>query len=76
MRALKGFNLIMTLTNDVLLFRGLINSLLPLLEVSRKRVLKLEQMVCQPIAELCFQPEENFILKVEIMVFCLAYCKF
>ncbi|KAM4897540.1 uncharacterized protein FYW23_005302 isoform 1-T2 [Sylvia borin] len=46
------------------------------MEVSWKRVLKLEQMVYQSIAELCFQPEENFILKVEIMVFCLAYCKF
>lgn len=66
----------MILTNDVLIFLGLINSLFPLLEVSRKRVLKLEQMVSQSVAELCLQPEENFTLEVEIMVFCLAYCKF
>lgn len=74
MRALRDFNLPKIVTNDVAIFLGLINDLFPLVEVPRKRDVKLEQMVRQSIAELCLQPEENFILKVEIMAFCLVYC--
>lgn len=76
MRALRDFNLPKIVTNDIPIFLGLINDLLPLLEVPQKRDLKLEQMVHQSIAGLHLQPEENFMLKVEIMAFCLAYCKF
>ncbi|XP_042314347.1 dynein axonemal heavy chain 11-like [Sceloporus undulatus] len=64
MRALRDFNLPKVVTNDVPIFLGLINDLFPLLEVPRKRDLKLEQLVRQSIAELHLQPEENFILKV------------
>uniref|UniRef100_A0A8D0L2M4 Dynein axonemal heavy chain 11 n=1 Tax=Sphenodon punctatus TaxID=8508 RepID=A0A8D0L2M4_SPHPU len=64
MRALRDFNLPKIVTNDVPIFLGLINDLFPLLEVPRKRDVKLEQMVRQSIAELHLQPEENFILKV------------
>lgn len=31
---------------------------------------------CPSFAELHLQPEENFILKVEIMAFCSVCCKF
>ncbi|XP_033023836.1 dynein heavy chain 11, axonemal-like [Lacerta agilis] len=64
MRALRDFNLPKVVTNDAPIFLGLINDLFPLLEVPRKRDLKLEQLVRQSIAELHLQPEENFILKV------------
>ncbi|XP_053327234.1 dynein axonemal heavy chain 11-like [Spea bombifrons] len=64
MRALRDFNLPKIVTNDVTIFLGLINDLFPLLEVPRNRDVKLEQMVRQSIAELCLQPEENFILKI------------
>ncbi|KAM4626866.1 dynein axonemal heavy chain 11-like [Discoglossus pictus] len=64
MRALRDFNLPKIVTNDVTIFLGLINDLFPLLEVPRKRDVKLEQMVRQSIAELHLQPEENFILKI------------
>ncbi|KAH0621501.1 hypothetical protein JD844_022871 [Phrynosoma platyrhinos] len=64
MRALRDFNLPKVVTNDVPIFLGLINDLFPLLEVPRKRDLKLEQLVRQSIADLHLQPEENFILKV------------
>ncbi|XP_072275197.1 dynein axonemal heavy chain 11-like [Pyxicephalus adspersus] len=64
MRALRDFNLPKIVTNDVAIFLGLINDLFPLLEVPRKRDVKLEQMVRQSIAELRLQPEENFILKI------------
>lgn len=74
MRALRDFNLPKIVTNDVTIFLGLISDLFPLLEVPRKRDVKLEQMVRQSIAELHLQPEENFILKVEIIAFCLVYC--
>ncbi|XP_069077648.1 dynein axonemal heavy chain 11-like [Pleurodeles waltl] len=64
MRALRDFNLPKIVTNDVSIFLGLINDLFPLLEVPRKKDLKMEQMVRQSIAELRLQPEETFILKV------------
>ncbi|KAM8934084.1 dynein axonemal heavy chain 11-like [Pelodytes ibericus] len=64
MRALRDFNLPKIVTNDVTIFLGLINDLFPLLEVPRKRDVKLGQMVRQSIAELHLQPEENFILKI------------
>ncbi|MEE6489662.1 hypothetical protein FKM82_015640 [Ascaphus truei] len=64
MRALRDFNLPKIVTNDFTIFLGLINDLFPLLEVPRKRDVKLEQMVRQSIAELRLQPEENFILKI------------
>uniref|UniRef100_A0A8D2LWB2 AAA+ ATPase domain-containing protein n=1 Tax=Varanus komodoensis TaxID=61221 RepID=A0A8D2LWB2_VARKO len=64
MRALRDFNLPKVVTNDVPIFLGLINDLFPLLEVPRKRDLRLEQLVRQSIAKLHLQPEENFILKV------------
>ncbi|XP_071977799.1 dynein axonemal heavy chain 11-like isoform X1 [Engystomops pustulosus] len=64
MRALRDFNLPKIVTNDVTIFLGLICDLFPLLEVPRKRDVKLEQMVRQSIAELHLQPEENFILKI------------
>ncbi|KAM4697873.1 dynein axonemal heavy chain 11-like [Rhinophrynus dorsalis] len=64
MRALRDFNLPKIVTNDVTIFLGLINDLFPLLEVPRKRDMKLEQMVRQSISELRLQPEENFILKI------------
>ncbi|KAM3917468.1 dynein axonemal heavy chain 11-like [Leptodactylus fuscus] len=64
MRALRDFNLPKIVTNDVTIFLGLIGDLFPLLEVPRKKDVKLEQMVRQSIAELHLQPEENFILKI------------
>uniref|UniRef100_F6QQT7 AAA+ ATPase domain-containing protein n=1 Tax=Xenopus tropicalis TaxID=8364 RepID=F6QQT7_XENTR len=64
MRALRDFNLPKIVTNDVAIFLGLINDLFPMLEVPRKRDVKLEQMVRQSVAELHLQPEENFILKI------------
>ncbi|KAJ1188156.1 hypothetical protein NDU88_004920 [Pleurodeles waltl] len=72
MRALRDFNLPKIVTNDVSIFLGLINDLFPLLEVPRKKDLKMEQMVRQSIAELRLQPEETFILKVAIMTFPLS----
>uniref|UniRef100_A0AAY4DTI1 Dynein, axonemal, heavy polypeptide 9 like n=1 Tax=Denticeps clupeoides TaxID=299321 RepID=A0AAY4DTI1_9TELE len=64
MRALRDFNLPKIVTSDFPIFLGLISDLFPLLDVSRKRDLVLEQAVRQAIIELHLQPEENFILKV------------
>ncbi|KAG5833963.1 hypothetical protein ANANG_G00281520 [Anguilla anguilla] len=64
MRALRDFNLPKITSSDVPIFLGLISDLFPLLEVVRKRDLRLEQAVRQSVADLHLQPEENFVLKV------------
>lgn len=67
MRALRDFNLPKIVTGDVPIFLGLIADLFPLLDIPRKRDLRLEQQVRQAISELHLQPEENFILKVSLL---------
>lgn len=64
MHALRDFNLPKIVTSDVPIFLGLISDLFPLLDIPRKRDLRLEQHIRQAVSELRLQPEENFILKV------------
>ncbi|XP_076978309.1 dynein axonemal heavy chain 11 isoform X2 [Tamandua tetradactyla] len=64
MRALRDFNMPKIETEDIPVFLGLVSDLFPSLDVSRKRVPHLEQMVRQSALELHLQPEESFVLKV------------
>lgn len=68
MRALRDFNLPKIVTSDVPIFLGLISDLFPQLDVPRKRDPTLESAVRQSVNELRLQPEENFILKVLLLV--------
>ncbi|KAK4884824.1 hypothetical protein RN001_001095 [Aquatica leii] len=64
MRALRDFNIPKIVTDDVLVFMGLIGDLFPALDVPRKRVPEFEKMVKQSAVDLNLQPEDGFILKV------------
>lgn len=68
MQALRDFNLPKIVTDDILIFMGLISDLFPALDVPRKRNLQFEQMVKQSTLELLLQPEESFILKVKELI--------
>lgn len=64
MRALRDFNLPKILTEDVMIFLGLLGDLFPGLEVERERDCEFEMTVRKTTVELRLQPEETFILKV------------
>lgn len=48
---------------------GLIGDLFPALDVPRKRDLDFEKQIRQAAIDLKLQPEDNFILKVNIFFF-------
>lgn len=80
MLALRDFNLPKIISEDVGVFLGLIGDLFPALDVPRKKNPVLEKSVKEAIAELKFQPEDNFVLKVcnKILIipkrqFCLSF---
>ncbi|KAJ8921300.1 hypothetical protein NQ315_013774 [Exocentrus adspersus] len=64
MRALRDFNVPKIVTDDTLVFMGLIGDLFPALEVPRKRDADFERTIKQAAVDLKLQPEDNFILKV------------
>ncbi|XP_062957128.1 dynein axonemal heavy chain 11 [Cynocephalus volans] len=64
MRALRDFNMPKIVTDDIVVFLGLVGDLFPALDVPRKRKPQFEQIVRQSTLELHLQPEESFILKV------------
>lgn len=69
MRALRDFNIPKIISDDVPVFMGLIGDLFPSLDVPRKRDQDFEKTVKQAAVDLLLQPEENFILKVLVVVF-------
>lgn len=66
MRALRDFNITKIVTDDIPVFMGLIGDLFPALNVPRKRNMDFERDIRQAVLDLKLQPEENFILKVNI----------
>ncbi|XP_034410206.1 dynein heavy chain 11, axonemal [Cyclopterus lumpus] len=64
MRALRDFNMPKIVTEDVIVFLGLLGDLFPGLEVERERDCEFEKAVRKTTLELRLQPEETFILKV------------
>lgn len=68
MRALRDFNIPKIVTDDVPVFMGLIGDLFPALDVPRKRDMDFERTVKQAALDLLLQPEDNFILKVCVLV--------
>lgn len=67
MRALRDFNIPKVVTDDTPVFMGLIGDLFPALEVPRKRDAEFERTVKQAAVDLLLQPEDNFILKVNLV---------
>ena len=68
MRALRDFNLPKIVTDDVPIIMGLIGDLFPALEVPRNRDLEFEKLIRQATLDQKLQPEDNFILKVGLIV--------
>lgn len=64
MRALRDFNLPKVVTEDVVIFLGLLGDLFPGLEVERERDFEFEMAIRKTTQELRLQQEEAFILKV------------
>ncbi|XP_074539499.1 dynein axonemal heavy chain 11 isoform X2 [Halichoeres trimaculatus] len=64
MRALRDFNLPKVVTEDVIIFLGLLGDLFPGLEVERERDFEFETAIRKTTQELRLQQEEAFILKV------------
>ncbi|XP_060906749.1 dynein axonemal heavy chain 11 [Labrus mixtus] len=64
MRALRDFNMPKVVTEDVMIFLGLLGDLFPGLEVERERDFEFEKTIRKTTLELRLQPEETFILKV------------
>lgn len=64
MRALRDFNMPKIVTEDVMIFLGLLGDLFPGLEVERERDFEFEKAIRKTAVELLLQPEETFILKV------------
>ena len=64
MRALRDFNIPKIVADDMPVFMGLIGDLFPALDVPRKRDLVMEKAIRDATAQLKYQPEDNFILKV------------
>lgn len=75
MRALRDFNIPKIVADDVPVFMGLIGDLFPALDVPRKRDMEFEKSVKQAASDLKLQPEEGFILKVNIsfVTFCYIF---
>ena len=70
MRALRDFNLPKIVTDDVPIIMGLIGDLFPALDVPRKRDMDFEKLIRQATLDQKLQPEDNFILKVSIVLTC------
>lgn len=66
MRALRDFNIPKIVTDDMLVFIGLIGDLFPAVDVARKRDLEFEKYVKESIVELKLQADDNFVLKVSM----------
>lgn len=64
MRALRDFNMPKIVTDDVMIFLGLLGDLFPGLEVERERDCEFEKAIRKTTVDLRLQPEETFILKV------------
>jgi len=64
MRALRDFNIPKIVTEDVVVFMGLITDLFPNLDVPAKRNEELEKIAATICVEQKLQPDENFVLKV------------
>ncbi|CAD7085079.1 unnamed protein product [Hermetia illucens] len=64
MRALRDFNVPKLVTEDVLIFRGLVNDIFPMPDVPRRRFSELEEVIRQAATTLKLQAQEGFILKV------------
>lgn len=71
MRTLRDFNIPKIVTDDIPVFMGLIGDLFPALDVPRKRDQDFEKTVKQASIDLHLQPEENFILKVKFISYCI-----
>lgn len=65
MRALRDFNIPKIVTDDMVVFMGLIRDLFPVLDVHRKRNLEFVKHVKDSILDLKLQAEDNFVLKVQ-----------
>ncbi|XP_069511343.1 dynein axonemal heavy chain 17 [Ambystoma mexicanum] len=72
MRALRDFNIPKIVTDDLLVFMGLIGDLFPALDVPRKRDLQFEKLIKQSVTDLKLQAEDNFVLKIVQMEELLA----
>lgn len=66
MRALRDFNVPKIVVEDMPVFMGLIGDLFPALDVPRKRDLELEKNIHKATVQVSLQPEDNFILKVNL----------
>ncbi|XP_078510049.1 dynein axonemal heavy chain 17 isoform X2 [Lissotriton helveticus] len=64
MRALRDFNIPKIVTDDLLVFMGLIGDLFPALDVPRKRDLEFEKIIKQSVMDLKLQAEDSFVLKI------------
>ena len=71
MRALRDFNIPKIVADDMPVFMGLIGDLFPSLDVPRKRDMDFEKMVRQATLDQKLQPEDNFILKVNLSLLLL-----
>lgn len=73
MRALRDFNMPKIVTEDVPVFLGLVSDLFPGVEVPRRTDHEFEQLVRRSALELKLQPEDPFILKVNLIHFIAIY---
>lgn len=71
MRALRDFNIPKIVADDMPVFMGLIGDLFPSLDVPRKRDMDFEKMIRQATLDQKLQPEDNFILKVNLSLLLL-----
>lgn len=76
MRALRDFNVPKIVTEDTAIFMGLIGDLFPTLDVPRKRDLEFEKQIRHAAIDLKLQPEDNFVLKVQIFSFVLYWMSY
>ena len=66
MRALRDYNIPKIVTDDVPVFLGLIGDLFPALDVPRKKNTDFEKEVKEAMSDLKLQPEDSFVLKVNL----------
>lgn len=74
MRALRDFNIPKIVTDDLPVFMGLIGDLFPALNVPRKRDMNFEKLIRQATLDQKLQPEDSFVLKVNILCYCQSGC--
>ena len=63
-RALRDFNIPKILSQDMVIFMGLLNDLFPRVDPPRKRDLSFEDVIRETTIEMGLTPEDDFILRV------------